>query len=200
MMAEGSPYITNIWYFLEPGLLETLGLYIILVVAMVTLYIIYTIITRVRKKESSKSSDFIINKAAIFLILIAMPVLLVVSYLTFSIFNIYIAMILGIALLFLESRNDDLQFLKEIENNENINKFIKIFIKLSIKTVPFILSIILVYSLALLTIFPLNMSLVNIIVGSIIPIYFLMTVGGMLIFILANFHIGDKKQQVEVKA
>gem|GEM_PF-3173246 len=199
-MAEGSPYITNIWYFLEPGLLETLGLYIILVVAMVTLYIIYTIITRVRKKESSKSSDFIINKAAIFLILIAMPVLLVVSYLTFSIFNIYIAMILGIALLFLESRNDDLQFLKEIENNENINKFIKIFIKLSIKTVPFILSIILVYSLALLTIFPLNMSLVNIIVGSIIPIYFLMTVGGMLIFILANFHIGDKKQQVEVKA
>jgi hypothetical protein len=75
------------------------------------------------------------------------------------IISLSILVLLGIAILFMESERFVSPLTKEIENL-NINNLGKIAIKL-LDIAPFILSIILAYSILFLVIYPTNMTLIN---------------------------------------
>jgi hypothetical protein len=152
-----------------------------------TIYIIATIFIKVSKKEISAVSSFIIGGIAKLLIVSLIPTLIAVyssimaamSFVSSSttITNIQISgttssllslsaiislgasIILGIAILFMESERFVSPLIKEIESL-NVNNLGKIAIKL-LNIVPFILSIILIYSILSLAIYPTNMTLIN---------------------------------------
>jgi len=145
----------------------------------ITAYIISTIITRVLKKEVSKAYNYIIKRTAELYIVSIIPVFITIYSSITNITNIYIletinplssllaiisffaSITLGIAILSMESERFVSPLIKEIENM-NINNLGKVVIKL-LDIISFILSIILVYSILLLTIFPTNVTLINII-------------------------------------
>jgi hypothetical protein len=90
------------------------------------------------------------------------------------------------AILFMEGERFELQLIKEVENT-NINNLEKIGIKV-LDATSFILSIILVYSILLLAIFPINMTLINTIMN-ISQLYILIIVFN----ILSSITISIKK-------
>jgi len=156
----------------------------------ITAYIINIIIMRISKEEISKAYNYIIKRMVEFFIVSIVQALITlysstiivnsfVSSLT-NITNIYIleainpslslsaiislsvSIILGIAILSIESERFVSPLIKEIENI-NINNLGKVAIKL-LDIISFILSVILVYSILLLAIFPTNITLISTII------------------------------------
>ena len=113
-----------------------------------------------------------------------------------SIINLSTAIILGIILLFIEIKERKQFILKEIENININNNLKKIVIKL-LNIMPLILAIIIVGSLLLLIIFPINITLINIIViipQIYIPIIFL----NIILFILIEYS-SNKKANINIE-
>jgi len=168
---------------------------------LITAYIISAIIIRVSKKEVSKISNFIINGIVRLLIVSTIPMLIAIyssmiainnitnihifgtvnSLSSLSvIFSLGISIILGIAILFMESE----RFVSPlIVENININNLGKIAIKL-LDIVPFILSIILIYSILFLAIYPTSMVLIDTIL-SISELYLFIIVFDVIFSIIA---------------
>jgi len=162
------------------SLLDTFIKQIYLLLILATVYIISVIITRILKKKEPRVYYYIVREIAKLLIVSVIPVLITLysSIITITnIANIHISetvnlllslsaiislgvsIILGIAILFMEGERFESQLIKEVENT-NINNLEKIGIKL-LDATSFILSIILVYSILLLAIFPTNTTLIN---------------------------------------
>lgn len=162
---------------------------IFLILIIITFYIIATIITRILKTSITEISKLIIKGLVRLFIVSTVPILLsaysfiittasFVSQLT-TITNIHIigtsllsllaiiilsiSIILGIAILFIESERFISPLSKEIEDI-NLNNLEKIAIKL-LDIVPFILAIIIIYGILFLAIYPTNMTLINIILN-----------------------------------
>ena len=177
-----------------------------------TLYIIATIFVKISKREMSKISNYIIKGISKILIVSLVPILITVyssiiaaiSFVSSSttitninitgtansllllsaIISLGVSIILGIAILFIESERFVSPLIKEIENT-NINNLGKVAIKI-LDIASFILSIILVYSILFLAIFPTNMTLINTIIA--IPqIYLFIIVFDIIFSILATF-------------
>ena len=157
----------------------------------ITAYIIAVIIIRVLKKRVSQISAYIMKGLAKMLMVSTIPMLITIyssaivvnSFVSSlsnitnvqmpgatnlllslpAIFSLGISIILGVAILFMESERFVSPLIKEIENT-NINNLGKVAIKL-LDIVPFILSITLVYSILFLAIFPTNMTLINTIIS-----------------------------------
>ncbi len=130
------------------------------------LYIITTIYIRLSKKEVSKISTYIIRGISKILIVSIIPMLAIIysSIITATlslsaIISLGVSILLGMAILFMESERFISPLTKEIENL-SINNWEKIAIKL-LDIIQFILSIILVYSILFLAIYPTNMTLIN---------------------------------------
>ncbi len=171
------------------NLLNTFTKQVSFLLIITALYIITTIYIRLSKKEVSKISTYIIRGISKILIVSIIPMLAIVysSIITatlslFAIISLNVSILLGIAILFMESERFVSPLTKEIENL-NINNWEKIAIKL-LDIVQFILSIILVYSILFLTIYPTNMILINMIL--VIPqVYLFMITFDMIFSILA---------------
>ena len=168
---------------------------------VITAYVISAIIIRISKKEVSKISNFIINGIVRLLIVSTIPMLIAIyssmiainnitnihifgtvnSLSSLSvIFSLGISIILGIAILFMESE----RFVSPlIVENVNINNLGKIAIKL-LDIVPFILSIILIYSILFLAIYPTSMVLIDTIL-SISQLYLFIIVFDVIFSIIA---------------
>jgi len=168
---------------------------------VITAYVISAIIIRISKKEVSKISNFIINGIVRLLIVSTIPMLIAIyssmiainnitnihifgtvnSLSSLSvIFSLGISIILGIAILFMESE----RFVSPlIVENININNLGKIAIKL-LDIVPFILSIILIYSILFLAIYPTSMVLIDTIL-SISELYLFIIVFDVIFSIIA---------------
>jgi len=153
----------------------------------ITAYIISAIVIRILKKDISQISAYIMKGLAKVLMVSTIPLLITIyssaivvnsfvsslSNITSiqmpgatnlllslpTIFSLGVSIILGIAILFMESERFVSPLTKEIESI-NINNLGKVAIKI-LDIVSFILSIILVYSILLLAIFPINMTLIN---------------------------------------
>ena len=175
------------------SLLNTLTEQVYLLLILITAYIISVIINRVSKKEISK---IIINFIAMGMagsLVVSTILMLITIYSYTAIVNSFVSslanitsihisetvssllsslattslgasIILGIAILFIESERFASPLIKEIKNL-NINNLEKVAIKL-LDIVPFILSIIVVYSILFLAIFPTNMVLINTIIDT----------------------------------
>ena len=167
------------------------------------LYIIAIIYIRLSKKEACKLSTYIIRGISRILIVSVIPMLAIVysSIITATLslsaiisFNIFI--LLGIAILFMESERFASPLTKEIENL-NINNWKKIVIKL-LDVVQFILSIILVYSILFLAIYPTNMILINTIL--VIPqVYMYIIAFDTIFFILAAISSKELKLNINIE-
>jgi hypothetical protein len=169
------------------SLLDTFTKQAPLFLIVTTAYIISAIIIRVLKKNISSISAYIMKGLAKVLMVSTIPMLITIyssaivvnSFVSSlsnitnvqmpgatnlllslpAIFSLGVSIILGVAILFMESERFVSPLTKEIEN-VNINNLEKIAIKL-LDIVPFILSIALVYSILFLAIFPTNMTLIN---------------------------------------
>jgi hypothetical protein len=172
-------------------ILNTFTEQIYLFLILITDYIIGVIIIKVSKKGISKIINFIARGVAGYLAVSTISMLITIySYIVVvnsfvsslaNIVNIHISgtvsslllslaitslgasILLGIAILFMESERFVSPLIKEIEN-ANINNLGKTAIRL-LDIALFILSIILVYSILLLAIFPTNMTLINTIIN-----------------------------------
>ena len=134
---------------------------------MITIYIIATIFIKVSKKDISKESSLLMYGIAKILIVLIIPMLLL-TYLYAPV------IILGIAILFMESGKSKISLLaKDIEsiNNTTVGK---ITTKL-LEILPLALSIVLVYSILFLAMFPVNITLINIILN-VIQIYLIVII------------------------
>jgi hypothetical protein len=185
------------------NLLNTFTKQVSFLLIITALYIITTIYIRLSKKEVSKISTYIIRGISKILIVSIIPMLAIVysSIITatlslFAIISLNVSILLGIAILFMESERFVSPLTKEIENL-NINNWKKIAIKL-LDIVQFILSIILVYSILFLTIYPTNMILINTIL--VIPqVYLFMITFDMIFSILAVISSKESGLNVNVR-
>jgi len=182
---------------------------------VITIYIIITIIMRISKKEVSKISNFIINGIVRLLIVLTIPTLITIysSMIAINnITNIYIfgtvnslsslsaiislgvSIILGIAILFMESE----RFVSPlIVENVNINNLGKVAIKL-LDIIPFILSIVLIYSILFLVIFPTNIILISTIF-IISQVYLYIIAFDIIFFILAAVSSKGLEPNIDVE-
>jgi len=159
----------------------------LLFLIVTTAYIISAIVIRILKKNISQISSYIMNGLAKVLIVLTIPLLITIyssaiavnSFVSSlsnitniniagaanlllslpAIFSLGVSIILGIAILFMESERFVSPLTKEIQN-ANINNLEKVAMKI-LDIASFVLSIILVYSILLLAIFPANMILIN---------------------------------------
>ena len=159
----------------------------LLFLIVTTAYIISAIVIRILKKNISQISSYIMNGLAKILIVLTIPLLITIyssaiavnSFVSSlsnitniniagaanlllslpAIFSLGVSIILGIAILFMESERFVSPLTKEIQN-ANINNLEKVAMKI-LDIASFVLSIILVYSILLLAIFPANMILIN---------------------------------------
>jgi len=106
-------------------------------------------------------------------IMIASIILLISIYALFyseiSLFIINVAILLALGILYMENKTDRSPLMKEIDNILNslrmMNNLIKAIIKLFIDIMPRILSIIIMFSIIALMMFPANVLLINIILN-----------------------------------
>jgi len=192
----------------------------------ITAYIISAIIIRILKKNISQISAYIMKGLAKMLIVSTIPLLITIYSSTIAVnsfvssltnvtnvqipgatnlllslptvFSLGVSIILGIAILFMESERFVSPLIKEIQN-ANINNLEKAAIKI-LDIASFILSIILVYSILLLAIFPTNITLINTLIG--IPqIYIFIIVfdltASIAVFTLNNVSKSTKKTKGE---
>jgi len=159
----------------------------LLFLIVTTAYIISAIVIRILKKNISQISSYIMKGLAKVLIVLTIPLLITIyssaiavnSFVSSlsnitniniagaanlllslpAIFSLGVSIILGIAILFMESERFVSPLTKEIQN-ANINNLEKVAMKI-LDIASFVLSIILVYSILLLAIFPANMILIN---------------------------------------
>jgi len=179
----------------------------------ITAYIISAIIIRILKKNISQISAYIMKGLTKVLIVSTIPLLITIyssaiavkSFISSlsnvtnvqipgainllsslpAIFSLGVSIILGIAILSMESERFVSPLTKEIES-ANINNLGKVAIKI-LDIASFILSIILVYSILLLAIFPTNMTLINILIS--IPQIYLFVIVFDISFAAAVFPI-----------
>jgi hypothetical protein len=185
---------------------------------MTTLYIISIIVVRVLKKELSQISTYLVRGIAKIFIVSIIPILISTyssiitatsfvsslttitniqiseptgSLLLLAIISLGISILLGMAILFIESE----RFMSPLKiENLNINNLGKIAIKL-LNIVPFILSMILVYSILFLAMYPTNMTLIGIIL-SVSEVYLYIIVFDIIFSTLAA--VSDKGSRLNI--
>jgi hypothetical protein len=177
------------------------------------LYIITIIYIKVLKKEIYKLSTYIIRGISKILIVSIIPTLIIIYYSIIAatsfvsssvtssslsllaIISLNVSILLGIVILFMESERFISSLTKEIENL-NINNWEKITIKL-LNVIQFILSIILIYSILFLAIYPTNIILINIIL-IISQVYLFMIIFDMIFSILAAILSKELKLNINI--
>ncbi|MFZ8800858.1 MAG: hypothetical protein ACO2ON_01610 [Candidatus Nanopusillus sp.] len=166
----------------------------IILLALITFYIIYVIFIKIKKKNS-EIGDYVVEKIAELFVIMPIPIFVALYSLTQSTVLLYLAVILGMALLFIEGKTTNLHLLKEIKNNTNKHNLEKLFIKLFMNILPFALSVMILYSLLLLIMFPLNIVLIDTVL-MIMPLLIVIIMGNIMTSILMYNNIKRQKQQI----
>ena len=210
------------------NLLNLLNIYIKQVpflLIIMTLYIISTIFIRISKKKISEISTYIMEGMTKILVVSSISSLISVYYyvtnaISFisslttitntniagtinpllslsAIISLGASIILGIVILWIESKRFILPL--KIEN-ENINNLVKNAIKL-LNIISFILSIVLVYSISFLAIFPTDMTLINItmIISQVYIYIIIFDIIFSIIAIISNKKLGSMNEWVNYK-
>ena len=144
-------------------------------------------------------------------IMIASIILLISIYALFyseiSLFIINVASLLALGILYVENRMDRSPLMKEIDNILNnlrmMNNLIKTIIKLFIDIMPRILSIIILFSIISLIIFPTNELLIDIILNlSLFSLMIILTdivISGTYVLIAGTFRSITNKTDIDIE-
>jgi len=166
-------------------------------------------------KRALEIFDLIFQRIAegIMIVSIILLISIYVSYYSeIPLFIINISMLLALGVLYIENRINRSPLMKEININNDINilnnlgkmsNLIKIIIKLFMDVMPRILSIMIVFGMALLTIYPTNELLINVILSLLLYNFIIIiadiVISGIYGLIIDIFRLTTNKTNIDIE-